>query len=76
MMSRLSTAVARVGPAIVLAVAAAFAGLAAAPTSASALSARDGYTCYFWDVCNPGSRPCCFETPWIPAGEGRCSTLC
>lgn len=51
-------------------------GLAAAPTPASAEPMMSGYTCYQYDVCMPGSAPCCFEVIEIIPGEGRCSTMC
>ena len=60
-----------------VATAAALLGVGVAPTSAHAAAAViDGYTCYGYDVCTPGSSTCCFEVPWILPGDGRCSTVC
>ena len=42
----------------------------------AAVPLEDGWTCYQYDVCMPGSAPCCFEIASIPPGQGRCSTMC
>lgn len=51
-------------------------GILAAPTPAAASTENTGYTCYQYDVCMPGSAPCCFEIIEIQPGGGRCSTMC
>jgi len=62
---------------IAVATSAAFIGIASAPRAAVAAPAvMDGYTCYYYDVCMPGSAACCFEVIQTPPGEGRCSTMC
>jgi hypothetical protein len=63
-------------PGIVVAVLAALAGLGVAPRQAVASTEMSGWTCQDYDVCMPGSQPCCFEIAEIPPGMGRCSTMC
>ena len=65
-----------VASAIAVAIVAALIGLGVAPARAAASTEMTGWTCFEWDVCHPGSQPCCFENTEIKPGEGRCSTMC